>query len=237
LRLGSERKVQVGSTVHAIGHPEAQFWSYTQGVVSQVRPDATWSYEDGMQHAGSVIQTQTPINPGNSGGPLLNDDGEVVGINSYGTENTQGLNFAVSVSEIKRFMAASENRIAKKVPPAKRAVPPKAAAAMAQSCEPEVLNSYADPSTGKTITLVDTNCGGRANLVSVADKNGDQPEVALIDALGEKKVAIKIVFNFRENINLWILYGRRDGVPTAYGYEQNGAGRPGRLVAVDNAGR
>jgi hypothetical protein len=34
---------------------------------------------------------------------------------------------------------------------------------------------------------------------------------------------------------LWIFYGQRDGVPTAYGYEYNGTGRPGRFVAVDSA--
>jgi S1-C subfamily serine protease len=237
LKLADEKKLEVGNIVHAIGHPELQFWSYTQGVVSQIRPDTKWNYEDGTQHSGTVIQTQTPINPGNSGGPLLDDDAAVVGINSYGTEKSQGLNFAVSVSEIKRFLASSENRVAAKIPPKQPAVPPKAGAALAQACEPTTLNEYADRSIGRKITLVDTNCAGRANYAAVADKTGSHPEFALVDALGEKKVAIKIVYNFRENTNLWIFYGRRDGVPTAYGYEQHGAGRPGRLVAIDGAAR
>jgi S1-C subfamily serine protease len=237
LKLADEKKIEVGHVVHAIGHPELQFWSYTQGVISQIRPDTKWNYEDGTQHSGTVIQTQTPINPGNSGGPLLDDEAAVVGINSYGTEKSQGLNFAVSVSEIKRFLASNENRIATKIPPKQPAVPPKAGAALAKACEPTTLNEYPDRAMGRRVTLVDTNCTGRANFAAVADRSGSRPEFALVDALGEKKVAIKIVYNFRDNINLWIFYGRRDGVPTAYGYEQNGAGRPGRLVAIDEAAR
>jgi S1-C subfamily serine protease len=46
----------------------------------------------------TVIQTQTPINPGNAGGPLLSDDGLLVGVNAFGTKETQGLNFAISAN-------------------------------------------------------------------------------------------------------------------------------------------
>lgn len=243
LALGDEKKLEVGHTVHAIGHPEREFWTYTQGVISQIRPGYKWNYGDGMQHAGTVIQTQTPISPGSSGGPLLDDNAAVIGITSYSTEPAQNLNFAVSVSEIRRFLTSNEDRIAGKVLPPQAPAPtakapaPTAKAAAAQSCEPKTLGAHLDSASGKTITLFDTNCGGRANVVSVADKSGRRPEYALIDALGDRKTAIKIVFNFRENTNLWIFYGRRDGVPTAYGYEYNGSGRPGRFVAVDGATR
>ena len=233
LKLGEEKKLEIGHTVHAIGHPEREFWTYTQGVISQIRPDYKWQYDDGMQHAGTVIQTQTPINPGNSGGPLLDDEGAIVGIVSYSTESSQGLNFAISVSEIKRFLASNEDRIAGRALPKTPSPPAKAKAAAATACEPKTFSAYVDSSTGKKVTLYDTNCTGRANVASVTDKTGTHPEYALVDALGERKTAIKIVFNFRENTNLWIFYGRRDGVPTAYGYEINGTGRPGRFVTVD----
>jgi hypothetical protein len=51
-----------------------------------------------------VIQTQTPINPGNSGGPLFNDQGELVGINTFGGKG-EGINFAVSIETISDFLA------------------------------------------------------------------------------------------------------------------------------------
>jgi S1-C subfamily serine protease len=106
LRLGDDRTVEVGSPVHAIGHPEGQDWTYTQGIISQLRVDYRWISEDKVQHAASVIQTQTPINSGNSGGPLLDDNVDVIGINSFRLPGTEGINFAVAVGEIKRFLNA-----------------------------------------------------------------------------------------------------------------------------------
>jgi S1-C subfamily serine protease len=75
LKLGDEQSVEVGSSVHAIGHPSEEYWTYTEGVISQLWPNYEWSGEDKLHHTATVIQTQTPINPGNSGGPLLDDEG------------------------------------------------------------------------------------------------------------------------------------------------------------------
>src|SRR4051812_49126929 len=73
LRLADSNSVEVGSSVHAIGHPNGEYWTYTQGIVSQVRHGYQWT--DGkLAHKATVVQTQTPINPGNSGGPLLDDE-------------------------------------------------------------------------------------------------------------------------------------------------------------------
>src|SRR5262249_1939909 len=90
--------------VAAIGHPEGQSWTYTKGIVSQIRPDFAWSTGQGESHRATVIQTQTPINPGNSGGPLLSDDGRIVGINSFRATEGEGLNFAVSAKDISAFL-------------------------------------------------------------------------------------------------------------------------------------
>jgi S1-C subfamily serine protease len=100
----------VGSNVHAIGHPEDQDWTYTRGYISQIRKEYKWPADDLTFHEATVIQTQTPLNPGNSGGPLLNDDGVLVGVNSFIRMDTEGINYAVSLSDIRRFLTAQDDR-------------------------------------------------------------------------------------------------------------------------------
>ena len=92
LRLADYDAMRQGEVVFAFGSPEGLRNSVTMGVVSAVarQPDL----DDPMVY----IQTDAPINPGNSGGPLVNADGEVVGINTYiitESGGSQGLGFAV----------------------------------------------------------------------------------------------------------------------------------------------
>ncbi len=103
LSLGDIGRVEVGQDVHAIGHPEGEVWTYTTGIISQVRPHYQWHGSDNLAHQSTVIQTQTALNPGNSGGPLLNDRAEVIGINSFRGEG-EGLNYAVAVDTVKSFL-------------------------------------------------------------------------------------------------------------------------------------
>ena len=103
--LASVDDIEVAMDVHAIGHPKGNLWTYTNGVVSQLRPDYEWT--DGeFKHTADVIQTQTPINPGNSGGPLFNNLGEIVGVNSFIDQDADGLNYAIAVSTIKEFIVS-----------------------------------------------------------------------------------------------------------------------------------
>ncbi|MBI4848906.1 MAG: CHAT domain-containing protein [Nitrospirae bacterium] len=113
IKIGSMDEVEVAQEVHAIGHPEGEIWTYTKGIISQIRPDYKWSYTDKIEHKSKVIQTQTPINPGNSGGPLLNDKAELIGINSF-VKKGEGLNFAVSGDVINEFMKSKESRFAQR---------------------------------------------------------------------------------------------------------------------------
>ena len=103
LTLGRDYEVNIADDVFAIGHPEGYFWSFTYGVISQIRKNWDWTYGDSENFTADVIQTQTPTNPGNSGGPLFNDVGKLVGINSFGSAG-QGLNFAVTVGEVRSFI-------------------------------------------------------------------------------------------------------------------------------------
>jgi len=104
LELGEEYSLSIAQDVFAIGHPEAYIWSFTYGVISQLRNNNSWSYGEDEVFNANVIQTQTPTNPGNSGGPLFDAKGKLIGINSYGVEG-QGLNFAVRIGEVNEFIS------------------------------------------------------------------------------------------------------------------------------------
>jgi putative serine protease PepD len=99
--LGEPGGVEVGQDVYAIGHPKGLLWTYTEGVVSQIRPGFEWTYKDGTAHQAMVIQTQTPMHTGNSGGALFDGDGRVVGITTLQLQNDPTLNFAIAVSEVR----------------------------------------------------------------------------------------------------------------------------------------
>jgi S1-C subfamily serine protease len=94
----------IGQEVFAIGHPKTYLWSFSQGVVSQIRPDYAWKYRDGILRSATAIQTQAPVNPGDSGGPLLDDEGAVVGIVVGSATETEGVYFAVSVQHVRELL-------------------------------------------------------------------------------------------------------------------------------------
>jgi putative serine protease PepD len=79
LKLVSSSSLQVGDAVYAIGNPYGLEETLTRGIVSAL--DREISAPDGAKITGA-IQTDAALNPGNSGGPLLNEQGEVIGINS-----------------------------------------------------------------------------------------------------------------------------------------------------------
>ena len=94
----------VGQAVFTIGHPRALLWSFTPGVVSQIRPDYQWRYPDGVARSATAIQTQAAVEPGASGAPLLDDQGAVVGIVVGSAAEAQGVYFAVSVQHVRELL-------------------------------------------------------------------------------------------------------------------------------------
>jgi len=110
LPLGAASSLNVGQDVHAIGHPQGEVWTYTRGIISQIRANYEWKTQEGITHRANIIQTQTPINPGNSGGPLLDENARVVGINSFRHRSGEGLNYAVSVDTIDEFLSRQGSR-------------------------------------------------------------------------------------------------------------------------------
>ncbi len=104
LRLGRSRDLTVGEPVAAIGSPFGERQSLSVGVISAL--DRTIESLTAFR-IGNAIQTDAAINPGNSGGPLLNGEGEVLGINSQiksASGGGEGVGFAVPVDAVKRSL-------------------------------------------------------------------------------------------------------------------------------------
>lgn len=116
LPLGDSDLVQVGDPVVAIGNPFGLSGTMTSGIVSAIGRTLESERQaptGGTFSAGDIIQTDAAINPGNSGGPLLNLNGEVIGVNrAIRTENftvagdptSSGVGFAVPVNIIRRVV-------------------------------------------------------------------------------------------------------------------------------------
>jgi putative serine protease PepD len=116
LSLASSSSVQVGDAVYAIGNPYGLDETLTRGIVSAL--GRSISAPNGAKIAGA-IQTDAALNPGNSGGPLLNDQGEVIGVNSQiaseavsvaGSQpGSTGVGFAVSSNTVAQAVKAIES--------------------------------------------------------------------------------------------------------------------------------
>ncbi len=97
--LGDSDKIRTGDFVIAIGNPFGLSHTVTIGVIS-----ATGRVGVGITAFEDFIQTDASINPGNSGGPLLNIDGEVIGINTAIVASGQGIGFAIPINMVKEVM-------------------------------------------------------------------------------------------------------------------------------------
>jgi S1-C subfamily serine protease len=115
LALGDSDALKIGQTVSAIGDPLLLAGSMSTGIVSAVGRslpgNAQVSGSNSYYTTGDIIQTDALVNPGNSGGPLLNLDGQVVGIvwaqainGSSGIPAASGIGYAISINTVKRVV-------------------------------------------------------------------------------------------------------------------------------------
>jgi S1-C subfamily serine protease len=102
ISIGDSSTLKVGDPVVAIGNPYGLVGSMTAGIVSALGRTITEEEYTGGFAISNIIQTSTPINPGNSGGPLLNYNGEVVGITAAIVSDSQGLGFAIASDTLLR---------------------------------------------------------------------------------------------------------------------------------------
>jgi serine protease Do len=98
LKIGSSDNTQVGDWLVAIGNPYDFDYSVTTGVLSAKERTISIDDTEGTRNYKHLLQTDTAINPGNSGGPLLNLNGEVIGINTAVNSEAQGIGFAIPAS-------------------------------------------------------------------------------------------------------------------------------------------
>jgi S1-C subfamily serine protease len=111
LPLGNSDTVAVGDPTYAIGNPFGLPRSLTTGVVSALQRSIQAPNDFEIDN---VIQTDAPLNPGNSGGPLINAQGEVIGINSQietggnGDDGSVGIGFSIPINTAKSQIAALE---------------------------------------------------------------------------------------------------------------------------------
>jgi S1-C subfamily serine protease len=189
MAIGDKSDVAVGDDVHAIGHPTGEAWTYTRGVVSQIRAAYEWT-SDGtdVNHKANVIQTQTPINPGNSGGPLITSTGKLAGVNTFKSKG-EGLNFAIANDEVRRFISTAGDRLA-----SKRAAGSQKAAAKDGECQATEVYRGNSKDDSMAIIGYDTDCDGKAEIEMrtpydirkpiqlVVDENKDgKPDTIILD--------------------------------------------------------
>jgi S1-C subfamily serine protease len=106
LALGNSSSVQVGDSVVAIGSPFGLSETVTSGIVSAVHRDITATNNATIQNA---VQTDAAINHGNSGGPLLNAEGQVIGVNAQiesGSGGSDGVGFAIASSDVQQLLSS-----------------------------------------------------------------------------------------------------------------------------------
>lgn len=97
VKFGDSEKIKVGQKVFAIGNPFGFNGTLTQGIISRI------------DYSKNRIQTDAAINPGSSGGPLLNKNGEIIGINQaiYNPDNNIsniGIGFAIPINSVKEYL-------------------------------------------------------------------------------------------------------------------------------------
>jgi S1-C subfamily serine protease len=161
LELGSAGEIQVGADVSAIGHPDkGEAWTYTRGIISQIRRDFEWG--ENPHHHATVIQTQTPINPGNSGGPLLSDGGRLLGVNAFKAVGDENVNYAISIEDVSAFLQS----------PSQVAGP---SSTSKQACSRRKLYEGRDQANAGGLIQYDTNCDGKPDFALFMPDDKSKP--------------------------------------------------------------
>lgn len=224
LALAGATAIEVGSDVHAIGHPTGEAWTYTRGIVSQIRKDYAWSADNKRSHTATVVQTQTPINPGNSGGPLIDDQLAIVGINSFKGPG-EGMNYAVSAEDVKALLARTSDRVVQAAAKAK---------AEEDNCEVKAVDEEPTKDPVGVDVLMDTDCDGKGDMIMGIPDKKSEPYTFTLDGDGDGKFDTVIIDEGRDgNYDLALYDTDGDGKPDMQGEFRNGETEPYRMEKLE----
>jgi S1-C subfamily serine protease len=193
--LGDSGRMRVGDDVVAIGNALALPGgpSVTTGIVSATDR----SINDPNEQLSSLIQTDAAINPGNSGGPLVNADGEVIGMNTAVRSDAQNVGFAIAINTVKPMISSLRLGGGPLVSQAFLGV-------SSQTMTPEIKQRYGF-AVDKGAIIVDVTPGSPANaaglrtediIISFDGKPIDSAD-ALVVAVREKKAGDKVKVTYR----------------------------------------
>ena len=228
LGLANVDSLEIGQDVHAIGHPYGGAdWSYTRGYIGQLIKDYEWEYDDIVHKAKMVIQSQTPITYGNSGGPLLNDNGLIIGVNTFGGDYA-GATYAVSVQDLKLFL----NEKIKPPPTSTKTSEAKSASQRSGYNVVKVKKFHYDNDGVKdTFYYIDDDNTGYIELVFVEITNTGEV-IVILDYDEDGFWNEKILNYYSTKPNFYMYDDDGDGKADAYGYDDDGDGKADRYEAV-----
>ena len=111
LNLGDSDNIKIAQPVYAIGNPIGYEFqrTVTSGIISGLDRTIKLEEEDKTYYMEDLIQTDATINPGNSGGPLIDKDGNVIGVNSIKITSAEGIGFAIPVNIVKPIVEKLKN--------------------------------------------------------------------------------------------------------------------------------
>jgi Trypsin len=186
-------------------------------VISQYRLGYEWTAKgENIKHKADVVQTQTPINPGNSGGPLISDSGTLLGVNSF-KAGGEGLNFAVSVDDVKKFVTRPGNKLAER-----------------PVCKPKEYSRSRNKANDSNVITYDFTCSGKPNAnYIIPDKKSDAIMLSW-DRNGDNRPDV-IFFDLKRtgkwDLSFWD--ENYDGQWTLVGYHDDGSLKPTRFESYD----
>lgn len=214
LKLGDSGAVNMGDWVVAIGNPYGFDHTVTVGVLSSNEREISIPDQQGTRNYQHLLQTDASINPGNSGGPLLNLNGEVIGINTAVSAQAQGIGFAIPTSTITEVLDNLKNN--KEIP--KKPVP--FIGASLQTLTPEIADRLGVSGTegSVVVSVVYGSPAYKADLraydvITGMDGTAYKDNQSLIDAIQKKSVGDKVTLNVIRNgekINLTVEIGDRN---------------------------
>lgn len=214
LPLGNSDDINIGDWVVAIGNPYGFDHTVTVGVLSAKERPIDIQDTSGERKYEHLLQTDASINPGNSGGPLLNVNGEVVGINTAVSSQAQGIGFAIPTSTIQGVIENLKNN--KTIP---KPADPFIGAELSNVSDAIAKQLGMDKVEGSIVRTVYYNSPAylagiqQFDVITGIDGKKYATMEKLIAAIKEKKVDDKVQFNIirkGESVNIDVKIGDRN---------------------------